>query len=121
MVLAVALWAAWHGTGDWTLCWLFWLLMFAIVKPFCHRDGMLLVILGLLMNATVILLNGGVMPVVGMEVQPWCPIWTLATSQTKLLWLADQKALWYFSLGDLCLLSGVGITLMKFRKGTVTA
>lgn len=124
MALALGLGVAWHQTGNLALCWLFWLMVLAVMKPFCHNNlGMVLIIAGLTMNAIVILLNNGVMPVVGMAstIQPLCPIWSVATTGSKLTVLADQQQLWYFSVGDLWLMCGAVLAVWRWewRKARV--
>jgi len=63
---------------------------------------------GLTLNALVTQANAGTMPVVGVPptVRPAGPVWHLATSNTRLAFLADQAWLGLFSIGDLVLLSG---------------
>ncbi len=63
---------------------------------------------GLLLNALVTQANAGTMPVVGVpaNVRPAGPVWHVATSSTRLSFLADQAWLGLFSIGDLVLLSG---------------
>ena len=63
---------------------------------------------GLLLNALVTQANAGTMPVVGVPatVRPAGPVWHVATSSTRLSFLADQAWLGLFSIGDLILLSG---------------
>jgi hypothetical protein len=84
---------------------------------------------GLIMNALVIQANAGTMPVVGMpaKLHPVSPLWRAATSNTRLLFLADQGRLGLFSVGDLVLLFG-GILvvatclhrILKFKMLTVS-
>ena len=83
---------------------------------------------GLISNALVIQANAGIMPVVGMpsRLQATSPLWQAATSNTRLLFLADQARLGLFSVGDLVLLFG-GILIvatylhraLKYRLFTV--
>ena len=63
---------------------------------------------GLISNAFVIHANAGIMPVLGMpsRLHVPSPLWQAATSNTRLLFLADQARLGLFSIGDLVLLFG---------------
>lgn len=73
----------------------------------------LISIVGLCLNASVTNANGGTMPVVGMPARfvAASTLWQRAGSHTRLLFLADQHCLWYFSVGDLLLIGG-GIVLV---------
>jgi hypothetical protein len=68
---------------------------------------------GLMLNALVTDANAGHMPVVGMPaaVRPANATWQAATASTQLAFLADQRQLGLFSLGDLVLLLGGFLTL----------
>ena len=63
---------------------------------------------GLTLNTLVIEVNAGQMPVVGMPrtLHPINPTWQAATSNTRLLFLADQARLGMFSVGDITLICG---------------
>ena len=69
-----------------------------------------MLVTGLLMNACVTELNGGVMPVVGMPAafQPAGPIWT-GDRGGHLLFIADHASIFYFSIGDIILCGGFAI------------
>jgi Flp pilus assembly pilin Flp len=73
----------------------------------------LLSIFGLCLNASVTNANGGTMPVVGMPERfvVASTLWQRAGANTRLLFLADQHCLYYFSIGDLLLIVG-GIVLV---------
>jgi len=64
-------------------------------------------LLGITSNAFVTLLNGGVMPSVGIPptFRPAAPIWNISGKGQWLL-LADQAALYRFSIGDILLIAG---------------
>lgn len=63
---------------------------------------------GLMLNASVTEANAGQMPVVGMAstLHPMNSTWQAATSNTRLLFLADQAWLGMFSVGDIALIGG---------------
>jgi hypothetical protein len=84
-----------------------WLVL-RIVRSTWARVGVLQMLCGLTLNALVTQANAGTMPVVGVPptVRPAGPVWHLATSNTRLAFLADQAWLGLFSIGDLVLLSG---------------
>lgn len=75
-----------------------------------------------MLNALVTEANAGTMPVVGIPstLHPAGPVWHVATSETRLAFLADQASLGLFSIGDLVLLSGgiliVAICLRRILK-----
>jgi hypothetical protein len=73
-----------------------------------------IVLLGVVLNATVTELNGGVMPVVGMPLyfQAASPIWQVAQTSNHLLILADHSSLYFFSIGDLALIGGGAMFLL---------
>lgn len=68
---------------------------------------------GLMLNALVTEVNQGRMPVVGMpsHLHPMNSTWQVATSKTRLAFLADQARLGMFSLGDIALLLGGSLIL----------
>jgi hypothetical protein len=88
-------------------CAILWLIL-RIVRSTWARIGVLQMLCGLLLNALVTQANAGTMPVVGVpaNVRPAGPVWQVATSSTRLSFLADQAWLGLFSIGDLVLLSG---------------
>ena len=89
-----------------------WLVL-RCVRSRLVRGGVLLMLCGLMLNALVTEANAGHMPVVGMPaaVRPANATWQAATASTQLAFLADQRQLGLFSLGDLVLLLGGFLTL----------
>jgi len=99
-------------------CYLFWITTLAWVVRYIIRakvKGGLFVLLGITSNALVTSLNKGVMPSVGIPAtfQPAAPIWNVSGKGQWLL-LADQAALYRFSIGDIFLIAG----FMMFLIGT---
>ena len=88
-------------------CAILWLTVRAVRSPWVQA-GVLLMLGGLTLNALVIQANAGTMPVVGISsrLHAASPLWRAATSNTRLLFLADQARLGLFSVGDLVLLFG---------------
>lgn len=84
-----------------------------VVTSRSARWARLLSIVGLCLNASVTNANGGTMPVVGMPERfiAASTLWQRAGAHTRLIFLADQHSLWYFSIGDLLLIGG-GIVLV---------
>lgn len=82
------------------------------VNSHIAKIARLLAIFGLCSNALVTELNGNAMPVVGMPEHfvAASTLWQRAHAGTKLVFLADQVALNFFSIGDLMLIGG-GILL----------
>jgi len=118
--LIVALWLAWKRTASLPLCLSFWIIVLIWgVRPIASRRPSavwVLVLIGVLSNAMVTLANSGVMPA-NYDVAtfiPASPIWQPAADRHLLL-LSDQRALSYFSIGDLCLLTGsvLGLNLRR--------
>ena len=93
-------------------CAILWLVIRSVQSGWV-RAGVLLVLLGLALNALVTAANAGTMPVVGMPatVHPVSPMWRAATSKTRLPYLADQARLGMFSVGDLVMLFGGGLII----------
>jgi hypothetical protein len=122
----VGLWLLWKWTARVEICVLYWSFLFGYTASLLLRTklaGRFLILLGLISNALVTSANGGTMPVQGMPVTmyPASPIWTQAHG-AHWLFLADQRALYYFSLGDLCLLAGFLVCLIvklrpKIKRG----
>jgi hypothetical protein len=121
--LTVALWLAWKRTASLPLCLAFWIIVLIwCVRPIASRRPSavwVLVLIGVLSNAVVTLANSGVMPA-NYDVAtfiPASPIWQPAADRHLLL-LSDQRALSYFSIGDLCLLTGsvLGFILRRRRR-----
>ncbi|MGA2647438.1 MAG: DUF5317 family protein [Candidatus Sulfotelmatobacter sp.] len=119
-VAVLVTWLAWKHTASLSMCWLFWLTVLTIemrIRQFNY--GVVLLIVGTASNAFVTLLNDGVMPVVGMPatVQARFPIWHMAGAGNRMLILADQASLSYFSVGDLCMQAGCLVLLAKVQFG----
>ena len=121
--LVVALWLAWKHTASLPLCLAFWVMaLLWVVRPIAIRRPSavwVLMLIGVLSNAVVTLANSGVMPA-NYDVAafiPASPIWQPAVDR-HLLFLSDQRALSYFSIGDLCLLTGsaLGFILRQRRR-----
>lgn len=108
-VLCIA--ALWRTTANMTFCYLFWITTLAWVVRYIVRakvKGGLLVVLGITCNALVTSLNKGIMPSVGIPAtfRPAAPIWSVS-GKGQWLTLADQAALYRFSVGDVFLIAGV--------------
>jgi hypothetical protein len=73
--------------------------------------GAMLVGTGAILNGLVIMVNGGVMPVIGMEAGTDGGAWRSAEHGGHLLFLADRMALAGASPGDLMILAGMLMTL----------
>jgi hypothetical protein len=119
--LIVALWLAWKRTASLPLCLAFWIIVLIwCVRPIASRRPSavwVLVLIGVLSNAMVTLANSGVMPA-NYDVAtfiPASPIWQPAAHRHLLL-LSDQRALSYFSIGDLCLLTGSVLAFILRRR-----
>jgi len=119
--LIVALWLAWKHTASLPLCLAFWIIVLIwAVRPIASRRPSavwVLVLIGVLSNAVVTLANSGVMPA-NYDVAtfiPASPIWQPAADR-HLLVLSDQRALSYFSIGDLCLLTGSVLSFILRRR-----
>jgi hypothetical protein len=113
----IVAWFAWKRTADVALCFLFWIILLSMLSRIVYQRwgiGWGMVLLGLFSNAIVTLVNNGVMPVVGMaNIIASRPIWK---SSGRWLLLADHASMYYFSIGDFCLLLG-GLTLaIKFAR-----
>jgi hypothetical protein len=119
--LTVALWLAWKRTASLPLCLAFWItVLIWCVRPIASRRPSavwVLVLIGVLSNAVVTLANFGVMPA-NYDVAtfiPSSPIWQPAVDHHLLL-LSDQRVLSYFSIGDLCLLTGSVLAFILRRR-----
>jgi len=90
------------------VCFAILWLVLRSVRSRLVRGGVLMMLCGLMLNALVTDANAGHMPVVGMPaaVRPANATWQAATASTQLAFLADQRRLGLFSLGDLVLLFG---------------
>ena len=109
--------ALWRVTANMTFCYLFWITTLAWVVRYIVQakvKGGLLVLLGITCNALVTSLNKGVMPAVGVPAtfQPAAPIWSVS-GKGQWLTLADQAALYRFSIGDMFLIAGVLMFLIE--------
>jgi len=98
-------------------CYLFWITTLAWVVRYIIQakvKGGLLVLLGITCNALVTSLNKGIMPSVGIPTtfQPAAPIWSVS-GKGQWLTLADQAALYRFSIGDMFLIAGVLMFLIE--------
>jgi hypothetical protein len=119
--LVIALWLAWKRTASLPLCLAFWIIVLIwCVRPIASRRPSAvwaLVLIGVLSNAVVTLASFGVMPA-NYDVAtfiPASPIWQPAVDRHLLL-LSDQRALSYFSIGDLCLLTGSVLAFILRRR-----
>jgi len=109
--------ALWRVTANMAFCYLFWITTLALVVRYIVRakvKGGLLVLLGITCNALVTSLNKGVMPSVGISstFRPAAPIWNVS-GKGQWLTLADQAALYRFSIGDMFLIAGVLMCLIE--------
>jgi hypothetical protein len=78
--------------------------------------GAIFLALGILSNAIAILANRRTMPVVGMPAhfRPASAIWQSANAHSRLLPLADHASISFFSIGDLFLLAGALVLIVRF-------
>jgi hypothetical protein len=98
-------------------CYLFWITTLAWVVHYiigAKVKGGFFILLGITCNALVTALNKGVMPSVGISTtfQPAAPIWNVS-GKGRWLMLADQVALYRFSIGDIFLIAGVLMFLIS--------
>jgi hypothetical protein len=110
LVCVLCIGALWRTTANMAFCYLFWITTLAWVVRYIIRakvKGGLFVLLGITCNALVTSLNKGVMPSVGIPAtfQPAAPIWNVS-GKGQWLTLADQAALYRFSIGDMFLIAG---------------
>jgi hypothetical protein len=121
-LLIVAVWLVWKHTAALLLCVTFWILVLLwAVRPIARLRPSLvwaLVLVGVLSNAVVTLANSGVMPAdySADRFVPASRIWQPATTDRHLLWLSDHRVLDYFSVGDLCLLTGCALGFILRRR-----
>ena len=116
VILPLILSVLWKVYPDIVICALFWLSIIWMthsMKLVSHPAG-LLILLGAVSNAVVTVFNGGVMPVVGMpnSFSPLFPVWQRAQGSHGLLLLADHASLYYFSIGDFCLIAGASMLVL---------
>lgn len=104
----------WRLHGGLALACVMWSLAFVYLGSLPERLKDLTVpwfsvLLGMVCNATVIIANGGFMPVVGLHrgFKPLLPTWIQELPAHHLTFLADQRSLQYCSIGDLFIISGV--------------
>jgi hypothetical protein len=117
LACVVCIGALWRITANMAFCYLFWITTLVWVVRYIVRarvKGGLLVLLGITCNALVTSLNKGVMPSVGIPAtfQPAAPIWNVS-GKGQWLTLADQAALYRFSIGDMFLIAGVLMCLIE--------
>ncbi len=115
----LCIWALWKASANMAFCYLLWITTLAWVVRYIisiKAKGGFFILLGITCNALVTLLNGGVMPSVGISptFQPSAPIWNVSGKGQWLL-LADQGALYRFSIGDIFLIAG----FLMFVIGTL--
>jgi hypothetical protein len=106
----LCIWALWKATANVAFCYLLWITTLAWVVRYlisAKVKGGFLILLGITCNAFVTLLNGGVMPSVGISptFEPAAPIWSVSGKGQWLI-LADQAMLYRFSIGDIFLIAG---------------
>ena len=116
LVCVLCLWALWKATANLAFCYLFWITTLAWAVRYIVRSkvvGGLFILLGITSNAMVTLLNNGVMPSVGVAstFQPASPIWNVS-GKGQWLALGDQAALYGFSVGDICLIVGLLLSVL---------
>lgn len=128
----LCIWALWKATANMAFCYLLWITTLAWVVRYlisAKVKGGFLILLGITCNAFVTLLNGGVMPSVGISptFEPAAPIWSVSGKGQWLI-LADQAMLYRFSIGDIFLIAGslmflIGMVwrlhLTPIKKGSI--
>jgi hypothetical protein len=116
MTITLILWLLWKAHPSVAICAAFWLSVIWMIrsKNLIRHSAGLIVLLGVVLNATVTELNGGVMPVVGMPThfQAASPIWQGAGTSNHWLFLADHASLHFFSIGDFMLIGGASMFLL---------
>jgi len=113
VILLITFVLLWRIHGGVLLACAMWVLAFLYMLRLPSRlKGLAVawhaVLLGMLCNALVTVANGGLMPVQGLPpgFKPLFPTWIPAGSEHSLVILADQQALFYFSIGDVFIISG---------------
>lgn len=103
----------WRTQGGLLLAAAMWVLAFLFLQRLPPRlKGLpvawLAVLLGMLCNALVTVANDGFMPVTGLPsgFRPLFPSWVPARPANHLVVLGDQHSLFYFSIGDVLIISG---------------
>lgn len=111
--LLIALLLLWRTQGGLLLACAMWVLAFLYMRNLPPRlKGLpvawLAVLCGMACNAMVTVANGGFMPVEGFPsgFKPMFPTWIPARPANYLVILADQHYLFYFSIGDILIISG---------------
>jgi hypothetical protein len=111
--LLIALLLLWRMHGGLLLACAMWVLAFLYMRRLPPRlKGLpvawLAVLFGMFCNAIVTVANGGFMPVKGLPsgFRPLFPTWIPARPANYLVILADQHDLFYFSVGDVLIISG---------------
>lgn len=109
----IALLLLWRTHGGLLLASAMWVIAFLFLHRLPPRlKGLpvawLAVLLGMLCNALVTVANDGVMPVTGLPAgfRPLFPTWVPARAANHLVVLGDQHSLFYFSIGDVLIMSG---------------
>jgi len=112
-IVLIVLLLLWRTHGGVLLACAMWVLAFIYMRRLPPRlKGLpvawLSVLCGMFCNAIVIVANGGFMPVNGIpsDTKPLFPTWVPARSANYLVFLADQHSLFYFSIGDVLIISG---------------
>ena len=113
VILLIAFVLLWRIHGGVLLACAMWVLAFLYLLRLPPRlKGLPVawhaVLLGMFCNALVTVANGGLMPLQGLPsgFKPLFPTWIPAGSAHSLVILADQHALFYFSIGDVFIISG---------------
>jgi hypothetical protein len=115
-LLLIALVLLWRTQGGLLFACAMWVLAFVYMRRLPQRlKGLpvawFTVLLGMLCNAIVTVANDGFMPVTGLPsgFKPLFPSWIPARSASHLVALADQHSLFYFSIGDVLIISGASL------------
>jgi hypothetical protein len=115
-MLALILWLVRKAHPDIVICTAFWLSVIWTIhtNKVIRCSGGSLVLLGVILNALVTEVNGGVMPVIGVPThfQAASPVWQAASTNHHWLLFADHTWLCFFSIGDLALLGGTSMFLV---------
>ena len=116
IIVTLTLWLIWKEHPGVVVCVAFWLSVVWVLhaKKVTRNPSGAIILVGVVLNATVTELNGGVMPVIGMpmDFRAASPIWQAAQTSNHLLILADHASLYFFSIGDLTLIGGSAIFVL---------
>jgi hypothetical protein len=111
--LLITLLLLWRTQGGLLLACAMWVLAFLYMRRLPPRlkgvpIAWLAVLVGMLCNAIVTVANDGFMPVQGLpsHFKPLFPTWIPARPANHLVALGDQHYLFYFSIGDVLIISG---------------